>query len=67
MPEIIEMKLTKPARSKGGDRYDGMTSDEESINIYVPQSISRPEHRRGDPIVNLKLTISEGSSALNLG
>lgn len=37
----VELTLTKAARSKGGDRYDGTTDDDDRINIYVPQSISR--------------------------
>ena len=35
-------KLTRPAKSSGGDRYEhGTKDDEDFMVIYVPQSISR--------------------------
>ena len=54
----IALGLTKPARKSGGDRYDGETEKGESINIYVPQSISRPDG--GKPVDEIVLTIDVG-------
>lgn len=57
-PTIIMMGLTKKAKSKGGDRYDGELASGEKINIYVPQEISRntmdDEPSEG---IELKLTL----------
>lgn len=46
-------KLTKKAKSGGGDRYD--CSDIENFNIYVPQEISRKN--RTEPKKTLTITI----------
>jgi hypothetical protein len=54
----IALGLTKPAKSKGGDRYDGETEAGETINIYVPQSISRPDN--GKPVDEIVLTLEVG-------
>jgi len=38
----IVLKLTRPARSKGGDRYEAIIENEENpLVIYLPQSITR--------------------------
>jgi len=38
----LSFRLTRPARSSGGDRYEcGQKGDELWMVIYVPQSISR--------------------------
>lgn len=37
-----EFKLTRPAKSQGGDRYEhGKKGDEIWMVFYIPQSISR--------------------------
>ena len=54
----IALGLTKPAKSKGGDRYDGETEAGETINIYVPQSISRPDNTK--PVDEIVLTLEVG-------
>ena len=36
----IKMQLTRPAKSKGGDRYEGKF-EEDKIVLYFPQKISR--------------------------
>jgi hypothetical protein len=40
MPNKITVVLTKPAKSRGGDRYEGVVDNEKFV-IYIPQSISR--------------------------
>lgn len=48
-------KLTRIAKSKGGDRYEHGTKDYENhMVIYVPQSISR---REGESKKELFITI----------
>ena len=38
----LEFKLTRPAKSNGGDRYEhGKKGDDQYMVIYLPQSISR--------------------------
>jgi len=42
MSKTLSFKLTKPARSVGGDRYEhGSKGDADFMVIYIPQSISR--------------------------
>lgn len=41
MPEY-KFKLTRPAKSQGGDRYEyGAKGDKDYMVFYIPQSISR--------------------------
>ncbi len=54
MQVIKEVKLTKPARKSGGDRYEAVDG---SLTIYIPQDISRPE---GAPVMNIKITFELG-------
>lgn len=50
--KVIEMlKLARPARKGGGDRYEA--PERENLVIYVPQDISRPS---GSPLESLKVT-----------
>jgi len=38
----VKFQLTRPARSKGGDRYEGnLVGKERPMVIYIPQEISR--------------------------
>lgn len=48
----VEMFLVKPAKKKGGDRYEGIVKDENLV-VYIPQSISRP---KGAPRQKIVLT-----------
>lgn len=42
MKTELVFKLTKPARKKGGDRYEAeIEVEDRPMVIYVPQSISR--------------------------
>ena len=44
---IIEttLILTRPAKSKGGDRYEAtLVEGENPLVIYLPQSITRPDN-----------------------
>lgn len=44
MKEDFKFKLTRPARSSGGDRYEfGKKGDELWMVFYIPQLISRSE------------------------
>jgi len=53
----IEVKLTRPASSKGGDRYEGdIPYEPKPYIIYLPQSISRINNI---PIKQFTLTIQE--------
>lgn len=49
----IELKLTRPAKGRGGDRYEGVYT-EDAMALYFPQSVSRPE---GVAKAELTLTI----------
>ena len=52
----IKLKLLKPARKSGGDRYEGKTSTTgEILSIYFPQSISRLN--KGVPAPEIDITI----------
>ena len=45
MKHELTFGMTRPARKKGGDRYEATLQDGEVMVIYVPQIISRPEGR----------------------
>uniref|UniRef100_A0A6M3KAD7 Uncharacterized protein n=1 Tax=viral metagenome TaxID=1070528 RepID=A0A6M3KAD7_9ZZZZ len=47
-------KLTRPAKSKGGDRYEA-TVQGDIMSIYLPQSISRVG---GQPAQSVNITIT---------
>lgn len=51
MKTEFTLKLTKPARSYGGDRYENETG---SVTVYFPQTITRPE---GEPVKEIKMTL----------
>ena len=42
MPKVT-LTLKRPARKKGGDRYETVLPNGERWIVYFPQSISRPE------------------------
>lgn len=48
--------LKKAAKSGGGDRYTGTLAGE-SLDIYIPQVVSRPENA-SSPLDSLTVTIS---------
>lgn len=54
----IVLKLTRPAKSKGGDRYEATLEGEPNpLVIYLPQSITRKNnipHAELDLTVNVK-------------
>lgn len=55
MSKVYEFKLTRPARSQGGDRYEyGRKGDKDFMVFYFPQEISRPN---GTPLDALKVNI----------
>jgi hypothetical protein len=42
----LRFKLTRPAKSGGGDRYEhGIKDDYDFMVIYIPQSISRADDK----------------------
>ncbi len=49
------LKLTRPAKKSGGDRYEGELEGS-PITFYVPQSISRPDDK--EPRKEVTLTLS---------
>jgi len=52
----IKMKLVKPARKSGGDKYEGaIPTTGDTLTIYFPQSISRP--KGSEPIKELEITV----------
>ena len=56
MQEVeIELELVQAARSRGGDKYEGMAAGE-TMTVYIPQSVSRA--LRSAPYAKLQLTIS---------
>ncbi len=48
--------LKKAAKSSGGDRYTGTLAGE-SLDIYIPQVVSRPEGA-SEPLAALTITVS---------
>ena len=50
MPYVL--KLAKEAKKSGADRY--ASEEIENLNIYVPQSISRPN---GKPLESITINI----------
>lgn len=53
MATTIKLKLEKPAKKSGGDRYvEAETNSPTPFTIYVPQHISRP-----DGVAKQELTI----------
>ena len=57
-----EFKLTREAKSTGGDRYECESKGHPDYMVfYIPQSISReystPTH--GKPVENLKIVIAK--------
>jgi len=56
MPRTILLKLVRPARKAGGDRYEATIEGGEQLVIYFPQCISRVE---GIPLEKLKVTVED--------
>ena len=57
METKLTFLLTRPAKSKGGDRYEhGTKGNEDFIAIYLPQSITR---KGGDIKKRFTITISD--------
>lgn len=55
MSKSLIFKLTRPAKSGGGDRYEyGNKGDEDFMTVYIPQSISR---KGGIPYKEIDITI----------
>jgi hypothetical protein len=52
MKETIKLKLTKPARKQGGDRYE---DSKYGIVFYLPQSLSR---QGGEPEKELDMELT---------
>jgi hypothetical protein len=50
----ITLKLEKPARKSGGDKYEAEYSIS-PFSIYLPQAISRP--KGNIPVETLKMTL----------
>lgn len=53
MKHQVEMKLEKPASSKGGDRYKGTLANKDFV-VYIPQEITRAD---GKPCSTLSITV----------
>jgi hypothetical protein len=54
MSDTVTMALIKPAKAKGGDRYECDYQGDRMV-VYVPQSISR---KAGNPVNLLTLTFA---------
>lgn len=51
----LEMRLVRPAKSKGGDRYEcPLIGEDTPLVIYFQQSISRP---KGVPVKIITLNL----------
>lgn len=51
----LEMKLTRPAKSRGGDRYEcQLVGEDRPLVIYFPQFISRP---KGVPVGKVTMNL----------
>ena len=57
---VLVMKLARPARKSGGDRYEGKTPEGEDLTLYFPQSISRATTAGVTPAQELHVEISHG-------
>jgi hypothetical protein len=56
MGKDLIFKLTRPAKSQGGDRYEyGKKGDDDFMTVYVPQSMSRKD---GNPFGELSIKIT---------
>lgn len=53
MKVVKFLRLERPARKAGGDRYE---TEDGKLVIYVPQDISR---ERGAPFLKLKITFED--------
>ena len=54
MKHTVSVKLENPAKSKGGDKYEGDIDKDNRLVIYVPQVISRADG--GVPALNMDVT-----------
>ena len=56
--ELI-LQLTRPAKSKGGDRYESeMEGQDKPFVIYLPQSFTR-KNGTPVPVIEMKLVVKE--------
>ena len=56
--KVAELKLDRPARKQGGDRYQELDGKSEIVGqVYIDQKISRAE---GAPKERLWIMISDG-------
>jgi hypothetical protein len=62
MKTVRVFKLVRPAKNKGGDRYEALTSDHggEQMTFYVPQVVCRLD---GVPAKTLTITIERTEAA----
>jgi len=62
MKTVRVFKLTRPAKNKGGDRYEALTSDHggEQMTFYIPQIVCRLD---GVPAKELTITIERSEAA----
>ena len=52
----IKLKLARQAKSKGGDRYEGIVVEGENpLAIYLPQSITR---LNGVPLAEIEMVLN---------
>lgn len=58
-PIRIKMTLVKPARKSGGDRYHGKYENED-VDLYWPQKISRATSGGVTPAQELIVEVSHG-------
>ena len=57
MKKEFEVKIVRPAKASGGDRYEhGVLKDDDHMVIYIPQHISRSQ---GGPFPLLHITIAD--------
>ena len=60
----VVLNLTRPAKSKGGDRYEvTLVEGENPLVIYLPQSITRPSGGKPLSKINMELSTEENKEA----
>lgn len=52
--KTLEFNLARPAKNKGGDRYEAVCESGERFVVYFPQEISREVGLVGKLIVTVK-------------
>ena len=57
METTIRFLLTRPARARGGDRYEAkLAGEDKPMVVYIPQQISRDDNSVPYPGLEISIT-----------